>query len=158
MEGFETAPDQITIFYNPGNTTHEKAVAHAKGTGKEVLAIPYKDAPSAYNIWTKIWEQLPFPKNEFFDENDDLYASLIEGRDFTFDDWRKICIHNPSLIDVAVAISGEKVVALNRQTEIYRLQELGPEAAEQRVPEGKNVPTSAKAGNTADTLGMMLDR
>ena len=158
MEGFETADDQITVFYNPESTTQQKAVAHARGTGKEVLALAYADAPSAYNIWTKIWEQLPFPKNEFFDENDPLYADLVEGRDFTFDDWRKICVHNPSLIGVAVAISGEKVVALNRQTEVYALQDLGPDGAAKRIPEGEGIAPENKAGNTADTLGMMLDR
>ena len=158
MQGFETAPDQITIFYNPENTTHVKAVAHARGTGKEVLEVAYAEAPSAYNVWTRIWEGLPFPKNEFFDENDPRYDQLIAGRDFTFDDWRKICVHNPDLIDVAVAVSGEKVVALNRQTEVYRLQELGPEAAEQRVPEDARIPEAAKAHNEVDGLGVMLDR
>ena len=158
MEGHQTAADQITIYYNPDNNTHEKAVAHAKGTGKQVLAIPYADAPSAYNVWTQIYEQLPFPKNEFFDNNDERYASLIEGRDFSFDDWRKLAIHNPDLIDVAVAISGEKVIALNRQTEVYRLQELGPEAAEQRVPEDAKLAEANKAHNSVDGLGTMLDR
>ena len=158
MEGHQTPADQITIYFNPENTTHAKAVAHAKGTGKAVLAIPYEDMPSAYNVWTQIYEQLPFPKNEFFDSNDERYAQLIEGREFTFDDWRKIAVHNPDLIDVAVAISGEKVVALNRQTEVYRLQELGPEAAEQRVPEDGQIAEANQAGNSVDGLGIMLDR
>ena len=152
MQGHATSPDQVTIYYNPGNTTHEKAVAHAEGTGKEVLAIPYADAPSAYNVWTKIYEQLPFPKNEFFDRNDDRYEALVGDAEFSFDDWRKVAVHNPDLIDVAVAISGDEVVALNRQTEVYRLQERGPDAAVAPVaPEHR-------AHNRVDETGVMLDR
>jgi len=158
MEEFQTPADQITIFYNPDNNTHEKAVAHAKGTGKQVLAIPYKDAPSAYNVWTRIYEQLPFPKNEFFNANDDRYADVVEGRDFSFADWHKVVTHNPDLIDVAVAISGDKVVALNRQTEVYRLQELGPENAENRLSGDEGIAEANKAGNHFDGLGVKLDR
>ena len=158
MERHQTPADQITIYFNPEDNTQEKAVAHAKGTGKEVLAIPYAEAPSAYNVWSTIWEQLPFAPNEFFDENDPLYDSLIAGREFSFEDWRNICIHNPSLIGVAIAISGEKVIALNRQTEVYRLQELGPEAAEQKVPKDAAIGEANKAHNTVDGLGVILDR
>ncbi len=158
MEAFETSPNQITIFYNPGNTTQEKAVAHAKGTGKEVLAIAYKDAPSAYNVWTKIWDQLPFPKNEFFDKEDPNFDKLVGDREFSFNDWRNICIHNPNMIGAAVAISGDKVTVLNRQTEVYRLQELGPDAAEQRIPEDSNIAEANKAHNEVDELGMKLNR
>ena len=158
MEGFETAPDQITIFYNPGNTTQEKAVAHARGTGKEVLDIPWADAPTAYNIWTRLWDAIPGDKNSIFDESDERYDALIRGREFTFDEWRKIATHNPDLIAVAMAISGEKALVLDRQTEVYRLQELGPEAAEKKVPEHARIHPDNKADQGTDTLGMMLDR
>lgn len=154
MQGHATSPDQITIYYNPGNTTHEKAVGHARGTGKEVLAIAYREAPSAYNVWTKIYEQLPFPSYEFFDQTHPQYKQLVDGAELGFDDWRKVAVHNPELIDVAVAISGDEVVALNRQTEVYRLQELGPGARDAPIaPENR-----AHTGEDKDTLGMMLDR
>ncbi len=130
MDHIKTSGDQITIFYNPGDTTQEKSVAHAKGTGKEVLAIPYEDAPTAYNVWTTIWEQIPGDKNSIFDENDERYADLIEGREFEFEDWRKLITHNPTLVKSAIAISGEKVVVIDRPSEIHRLQELGPQGAQ----------------------------
>lgn len=152
MKGHSTSPDQVTIYFNPGNTTHEKAVAHAKGTGKEVLSIPYKDAPSAYNVWTKIYEELPFPSYEFFDSNDELYGSLVNDEELAFEDWYKVAVHNPNLIDVAVALSGEKVVFLNRQTEVYRLQELGPDAND------TDIAPANRAGNEVDDGGVMLDR
>lgn len=127
MKPFETSADQITIFYNVEDSTHVKTLAHAEGTGKEVLAIPYKDAPTAYNVWTRIYEQIPGDKNSIFDENDERYADLIEGREFTFDEWRNVVTHNPDLIKSVIAVSGENVVVINRPTEVYRLQELGPQ-------------------------------
>lgn len=152
MKEMHTDPQQITIYYNEGNTTHEKTVAHAKGTGKQVLAIPFDQAPSAYNIWTQIFEGLGPGGRDIFDENDERYEQLIAGRTFDFKDWRNIVIHNTDLIRCPIAMSGTKVIAIERPGEIYRLQELGPENA------ASPLPKEQQAHNDVDGLGMMLDR
>ncbi len=152
MKEMHTDPHQIMIFYNEGNTTHEKTVAHAKGTGKEILAFPFDQAPSAYNIWTQIFEGLGEGNRDIFDPNDERYDTLIAGRTFGFEDWRNVVLHNTDLIRCPIAMSGTKVIAIERPGEVYRLQELGPDMSESPLPE------SDQAHNDVDGLGMMLDR
>ena len=150
MKEMSTSPQQIMIFYNVGNTSHEKTVAHAKGTGKQILAIPFDQAPTAYNIWTQIWEGLGPDKRDIFDDADERYQELIAGREFDFEDWRNIVIHNSDLIRNPIAISGTKVIAIERPGEIYRLQELGPDQDPIELPE------SEQAGNEVDEFGVKL--
>ena len=153
MKEMHTDSRQITIYYNPGNTTHEKTVAHAKGTDKEILATPFDQAPTAHNIWTKIYEGLGPGGRDIFDPNDEKYDALIAGREFTYDDWHNIVVHNTDMIRNPIAISGDKVISVERPTEIYRLQELGPDQA---AP--VDVPPGSQAESDVDALGMMLDR
>ena len=153
MKEMETNARQITIYYNPGNTTHEKTVAHAKGTDKEILATPFDQAPTAHNIWTKIYEGLGPGGRDIFDPNDEKYDTLIAGREFVYEDWHNIVVNNTDMIRNPIAISGEKVISVERPTEIYRLQELGPDQSEPQ-----NVPRAAQAESDVDSLGMMLDR
>ena len=150
MKEMQTSPDQITVFYNPEDSTHVKTVAHAKGTGKQVLEVPFREAPSAYNVWTKIWDGLGPGNRDIFDPNDERYKDLIEGREFSFEDWHNIALHNPDLIRYPIAISGDKVIAISRPSEIYRLQELGPEQAE------PNIAPENRAHNDADEFGAKL--
>ena len=150
MKEMNTSPQQIMIFYNVGNTSHEKTVAHAKGTGKQILAIPFDQAPTAYNIWTQIWEGLGPDNRDIFDDADERYQELIAGREFDFEDWRNIVIHNTDLIRNPIAISGTRVIAIERPGEIYRLQELGPDQDPVELPE------SEQAGNEVDEFGVKL--
>lgn len=156
MTNLETDRNEIRVFYQPGNNLHEKTVAHAKGSGKEVLATPFSDAPSAYNVWTAIYEGLTQDElDNFFDKEDDRYERLLGGGDYTFEDWRKICLHNPDLIKYPIAVSGEQIIQVRRPSEVYRLQELGPEANKSNIaPENKAHASQADI----DEGDMMLDR
>ena len=136
--------DQITIYYNVGNTTHEKTVAHARGTGKEVLAIPFDQAPTADNVWTQIWEGLGEGGRDIFDPSDERYNQLIAGRSFDYQDWKNIVMHNTDLIRYPIAMSGTRAISIDRPTEIYRLQELGPDSGD--------APTAATPGQTNDDV------
>lgn len=157
MKEMHTDPEQITIYYNPGNTTHEKTVAHAKGTGKEVLATPFEQMPTAYNIWTQIWDGLGEGKRDIFDPADDKYDKLVAGRSFNFEDWHSIVAHNTDMIRNPIAMSGTKVISVERPGEIYRLQELGPERASETIV-SPAIPDGVDQRDQADGLGVMLDR
>ena len=139
MNKAHTNSQQITIYYNVGNTTHEKTIAHAKGAGKEVLAIPFDQAPTADNIWTQIWEGLGEGGRDIFDPNDEKYDELIAGRSFDYNDWRNLVLHNTSMIRNPIAISGNRVISVERPTEIYRLQDLDPNQPESGVPDAGQV-------------------
>ncbi|MFK8056404.1 MAG: arsenate reductase family protein [Saprospiraceae bacterium] len=125
MDKSQTASTEIRIYYNPENATHKKTVAQAEGSGKAVSSFAYSEAPTAYNVWMTIFEGLTKDdKENFFDRNDERYENLISGKDYSFEDWRKVCLHNTDLIMYPVAISGEKIILIRRPSEVSRLQEL----------------------------------
>jgi arsenate reductase-like glutaredoxin family protein len=125
MDKAQTDSKEIRIYYNPENSSHEKTLAHAKGSGKSVSSFSYSNAPTAYNVWMTIFEGLTEDDKEFFFDRDDVrYEKLIANKDYSYEDWRKICLNNTDLIKYPVAISGEKVILVRRPTEIFRLQEL----------------------------------
>jgi len=125
MNNLETDTTEIRIYYNPENATHKKTVAHAEGSGKAVSHFAYEEAPTAYNVWMTIFAGLTEDdKAHFFDRDNERYEALIANKDYSFEDWRKVCLNNTDLIKYPVAISGEKVILVRRPTEIFRVQEL----------------------------------
>jgi len=125
MDKAQTDPKEIRIYFNPKNSTHEKTVAHAEGSGKAVSSFSYKEAPTAYNVWMTIFQGLSKDdKENFFERDDERYDKLIADKEYSFKDWRNICLNNTDLIKYPVAISGEKVILVRRPTEVFRLQEL----------------------------------
>lgn len=125
MDDLKTDPKQILIFYNPENNTHKKTIAHAEGSGKAVRSFAYDKAPTANNIWMAIFQGLTEDdKKYFFERDDERYNTLIADKDYSFEDWKKICLNNTDLIKYPIAISGKKVILVRRPSEVLRLQEL----------------------------------
>ncbi|MEM9886705.1 MAG: hypothetical protein AAF849_12505 [Bacteroidota bacterium] len=112
--------DQITVYFNPKNNTHEKTVAHAKG-GAKVLAIPFESMPEAYNIWMDIWKITKEHPEHLFDEKHPKYESLIKGQITNFQDWRNIILHNRDMIAYPIAMNGNQVIIVERQTQVHEL-------------------------------------
>ncbi|MEM0995182.1 MAG: hypothetical protein AAGI49_19280 [Bacteroidota bacterium] len=110
--------EQITIYYNPEINTHRKTVAHAKG-GADVLALPFDKMPEAYNIWMDVWETIKDNPAQIFDDTHPKYDTLVKNQITNFVDWRKILLHNRDMIAYPIATSGDRVMIVKRQTQVY---------------------------------------
>jgi len=124
MDTIKTDPNQILIFYNEFNPSHKKTIAKGAATGKVISTLTYGKTPSSYNIWMTIFQSLTEDdKKHFFERSDKRYDQLIANKDFSFEDWRNICLNNTDLIKFPVAICGEKVMLVRVPSEIGQLED-----------------------------------
>lgn len=117
---YEKSARQLTIYYNPSKSEHKRAIAYAESVSK-VLAIPFQEMPTAYNIWVDIWNGLQPQAYEIFDETHPKYKQLGISKGGSFDTWYKLVTRNPELLVAPVATDGRQVALCRSYTNVLGL-------------------------------------
>ncbi|HEY8402099.1 MAG TPA: arsenate reductase (glutaredoxin) [Cytophagaceae bacterium] len=100
----------IKIFHNPRCTKSRQALELLKSKGKSPEVIEYLKTPPTVNELKDILKLLKVSPEELIRKGEALYKENYKGKSFSEDEWIKIMVENPILIERPVVIAGKKAV------------------------------------------------
>lgn len=113
----------ITFYHNPRCTTSREALDMLKKRGEEIKVIKYLVDPPTYEEMKEILRKLNLRPMYLLRKEEDLYKKNFKGKYFTDDQWTRILIDNPILIQRPVVVRGEKAVVARPPKRINELFE-----------------------------------
>jgi arsenate reductase len=79
-------------------------------TGQEVEVVEYlKDTPTAEEL-KQVLEKLSMKPEQLLRKGEKVYKEQFAGKTYTEDEWLRIMVENPSLIERPIVVNGDKAV------------------------------------------------
>ena len=100
----------MKIYHNPRCGKSRQTLQMINDAGKDIEIIEYlKDVPNEDEL-KSIIKLLGIAPDQLLRKNEAIYKEKFKGKSFTDDEWIKIMIENPKLIERPIVIDGEKAV------------------------------------------------
>ena len=98
----------LTIYHNPRCTKSRETLKLVENSGKEFEIVEYlKDVPNA-DALKKILQQLNISAEQLLRKNEAVFKEKFKGLNLNDDEWIKIMIENPKLIERPIVIDNKK--------------------------------------------------
>lgn len=102
--------EKITIYHNPRCSKSRETLGLIREAGVEPEVVEYlKDTPSESEL-KKILARLDMKPEDIIRKGEAEYKSHYRGMKFTDDEWIKILVEHPKLIERPIVIKGNKGV------------------------------------------------
>ncbi len=100
----------MKIYHNPRCRKSRETLEIIKQSGNEVEIIEYlKDTPSE-NEMKEIIGLLGISPEQLLRKNEAIFKENFKGKTLTDDQWIKVMVENPKLIERPIVIDGKKAV------------------------------------------------
>jgi len=99
-----------TIYHNPRCSKSRAGLAHVKSKTDKIEVVEYLKEPFTADIFKKLLMKLNKKPIEMVRTQEAIYKSDYKGKNFTDDEWVKIMIENPKLINRPIVVKGNKAV------------------------------------------------
>ncbi len=106
----------MKIYHNPRCSKSRAGLNLIREAGREVEVIDYLKTPPTEKELKKILKMLGMKPLELIRKNEAVFKEQFKGKTFTEDEWIKIMVKNPKLIERPIVVEGNKAV-LGRPTE-----------------------------------------
>jgi arsenate reductase len=100
----------ITIYHNPRCSKSRETLDLLKENKEEVKVIEYLKTPPSKEELEKILSKLGIAAEELVRKGEDLYKEKYKNKDFSNEEWIKILVKNPSLIERPIVVKGDKAI------------------------------------------------
>ena len=100
----------ITIYHNPRCTKSRQTLGRIQESGEEHTIVEYLNEPPTEDELRELVQKLGFPVEYLVRKNEPTYRENFKGQDISEDDWYKILVQNPKLIERPIVVKGEKAV------------------------------------------------
>jgi arsenate reductase len=99
----------IKIYHNPRCRKSRETLEILRQEGYEPEIIEYLQTPPSETELKDILQKMDKKPEEIIRKGEDIFKSNYKGRSFTDDEWIKILIENPKLIERPIVVNGNKV-------------------------------------------------
>ena len=101
---------ELTIYHNPRCTKSREALAVIREKGIEPEIIEYlKEIPSEAQL-KQLLAKLGMKPEELLRKNEKVFKEKFKGLTFNDDEWIKVMIEEPKLIERPIVVKGHKAV------------------------------------------------
>lgn len=111
----------MKIYHNPRCSKSRAGLKLIREAGKEVEIIEYLKTPPSEKELKGILDMLGMKPLELIRKNEAVFKEQYKGKEFNDDQWIRIMVENPKLIERPIVVKGRKAV-LGRPTE--KIEEL----------------------------------
>jgi len=91
--------NSFTIYHNPRCTKSREALEILRAKGVEIKIVRYLVTPLTYQDLKNLLVKLNMRPMYILRKEEDLYKKKFKGKYFTDDEWTKIMVENPILIE-----------------------------------------------------------
>jgi arsenate reductase len=99
-----------TIYHNTRCSKSRAGLAYVKSKTDKVEVVEYLKEPFTENNFKKLLMKLNKKPIDMVRTQEAIYKSDYKGKNFTDDEWVKIMIENPKLINRPIVVKGNKAV------------------------------------------------
>lgn len=107
-----------TIYHNPRCSKSRKGLAYVQSKTDQFTVVEYLKEPFTENSFKKVLMKLHKKPMEMIRTQESIYKSDFKGKSFTDDEWVKIMVENPKLINRPIVVKNNKAVWGNPVEEI----------------------------------------
>ncbi len=107
-----------TVYHNPRCSKSRAGLAYVKSKTDDVEVVEYLKEPFTEDSFKKLLMKLNKKPIEMVRTQEAIYKSDYKGKNFTDDEWVKIMVDNPKLINRPIVVKDNKAVWGNPVEEI----------------------------------------
>jgi arsenate reductase (glutaredoxin) len=111
----------FTIYHNPRCSKSRKGLEYLKSKTSEVEVVEYLKKPFTQESFKKVLMKLNKKPFDMVRTQEEIYKKEFKGKNFTDDEWVKIMVENPKLINRPIVMKDNKAVWGNPPEEIDEL-------------------------------------
>ncbi len=100
----------MKIYHNPRCSKSRQTLQLINDSGKKVEIIEYLKNPPTETELKKIIVLLGITPQQLIRISEPIYKENFKGKDFTYDEWIRILVANPVLIERPIVVHGTKAV------------------------------------------------
>ena len=100
----------MKIYHNPRCSKSRQTLRIIKDAGADVEIIEYLNQTPTEKELTAVLEKLGMNAQDILRKGEDIYKQNYKGKTFSNEEWIKIMIENPKLIERPIVIKGNKAV------------------------------------------------
>lgn len=100
----------MKIYHNPRCSRSRQTLAIIQKAGKKVEIIDYQNQVPTEEELTAIIKLLEINAEDLVRKSEDIYKEKFKGKKITQQEWVKIMIEHPKLIERPIVISGDKAI------------------------------------------------
>jgi arsenate reductase (glutaredoxin) len=100
----------MKIYHNPRCSKSRQTLALINESGKPVKVIDYLNDPPTFDELKHLIGLLGITPLELIRKGETVYKEQFKGKTFSDDDWIKIMINNPKLIERPIVADGQKAI------------------------------------------------
>jgi arsenate reductase len=100
----------MKIYHNPRCSKSRQTLDLINEAGKKVTVIEYLNKPPTFDELKNIIKMLGIPAQDLVRKGEVIYKEQFKGKSFNEDEWIKIMVANPKLIERPIVTEGKKAV------------------------------------------------
>jgi arsenate reductase len=100
----------MKIYHNPRCSKSRQTLQIIKDAGADVEIIEYLNEIPSQEELAAILAKLNMDAEDILRKGEDIYKQNYKGKIFSNDEWIKIMVENPKLIERPIVIKGNKAV------------------------------------------------
>ena len=100
----------MKIYHNPRCSKSRETLEIIQKAGKEVEIIDYQNQVPTEEELTAIIKLLGINAEDLVRKGEDVYKEKFKGKKITQQEWVKIMVEHPKLIERPIVISGDKAI------------------------------------------------
>lgn len=100
----------MKIYHNPRCSKSRQTLELIQQAGQHIEIIDYLNQPPSEKELTTIIKLLGINAEDLVRKNEDVYKEKFKGKKITQQEWVKILIEHPKLIERPIVIKGDKAI------------------------------------------------
>lgn len=100
----------MKIYHNPRCSKSRQTLQLIREAGKEVQVIEYLKKPPTEAELRELIRCLGYTPEELIRKNEAIFKEKFKDKQYTQDEWIKIMVENPVLIERPIVVAGNKAV------------------------------------------------
>ncbi len=100
----------MKIYHNPRCSKSRQTLQLVQEANKEIEIIEYLKTPPTFEELKSLVKTLGIQPEQLLRKNEAIYKEQFKGKTYTDDQWIKIMIKNPKLIERPIVVEGNKAV------------------------------------------------
>lgn len=102
--------EQITIWHNSRCSKSRDSLCYIQDKFDNTQVYEYLKTPPTLKDIDRVLQQLNIPAEALIRKGEEVYKSNFKDKKFSEEEWRKILVQHPVLIERPIVIKGNKAV------------------------------------------------
>ena len=111
----------LKIYHNPRCSKSRLGIQYLEDKGVNFEVVKYLDTPFTEDELKEVLMKLNMKPLELIRKGEDLFKKEFKGKNFTDDEWVKIMIEHPKVIERPIIVAQHKAVVARPTEEIDKV-------------------------------------